>query len=231
MNLNEEVNKAFEKVASENLQEMCENNAKKMLEKILDDVFSPYSEVAKQMKKMVESKLNINLERFDLIDYNAIVADAINTHIYACVNENSIQPILKLVESATGLVKSKNIRLSEIHKMVLDAAMEYYSWDNDGEISFHVEHNREHGWYTVSADIEPKDEDKCSFKFMINDKSGSIFSFRTRQYDQKSGVPITPARIVMMSQVEHAIFRLYSACVVVEVDDTEFNKYWSRYED
>jgi hypothetical protein len=233
MDINEEILKVTDKIIAEQLPVMLEKSVTNMLEQVLKDLFSSYSKTSKDVKEVIEKSLNVNLQKYDLIDYNALVAGAINNHLVKCVNENSIEPIMKMVESATGFIEKKKMKMSEIHEMIIGASKDYNDDDSSGEISFYIDNNEEHGWYTVSYDIE-KDVDKkdCSIEFLVSSRGSlkTIFTMRTKSYSSKKG-NLTPTKIMNLSNLEHKIFRLYSAQVEIEVNETDFDNTWYRYED
>lgn len=231
MNINEEIQKATDKFIEEKLPEMVSQKVTKMVDEILNDVFRSYSDVGKQIKDKIEKQLNVNLQNFDLIDYNHFVSKAINERLVGLMNENCISPIMELVDKTVGFIEKKEIRLSEIHQMFIEASMEDNEQEAEGEISFFATKNEQYGWTTVSIDTDGgKSEDRCALQFIISKDTGRIFSIKTETYwSSKSN--LTPARVVALSNLEHKIFRLYSAQVKVEIDQTYFEdeNCWSRY--
>lgn len=226
MNLNKQIQETSDKIIAEKLPEMVEKATTKMLESIISDVFSSYGDMAKEIKGKIEKQLDINLQKFDTVDYNAIVAKAINENITQQVN---IQPILDLTKNAIGFVEKKEINLSEIVEMFKNGAMED-SDEQQGSISVHVKENLENRWVEVSLDIEEdKDTHECGIKFIYSTNRNTIFSFKSQDY-KSSLREVTPSKIVSLSTLEHQIFRLYSAQVKINTDDIEFDTEWYRYE-
>ncbi len=231
MNINEEIQKATDKFIEEKLPEMVSQKVTKMVDEILNDVFRSYSDVGKQIKEKIEKQLNVNLQEFDLIDYNHFVSKAINERLIGLMNENCIKPIMKLVEGTVGFIEKKEIKLTEIHQMFIDASMQDNDQEGEGDISFFATKNEQYGWTTVSIDTDGgKDEDKCALQFLVSKDSGRIFSMKTESYWASKG-NLTPARVVALSNLEHKIFRLYSAQVKIELDQMYFEdeNHWSRY--
>jgi len=229
MDINKEIQVATDKFVAEKLPEMVTEKVGKMVDSILEDIFRSYSDTAKSIKSKIEEKLDINLQKFDLVDYNHLVSKAISDQLVGIVNENAIQPILELTKDAIGFVKQKEIKLSQIHEMVLEEAKEE-CYDTSGHISFHVEENENNKWHTISFDIEKDQKEKeCGVSFLVNE-SGSIFCFRSGNFLQRKA-EVTPARLTMLSSLEHKIFRLYSAGVKVIIDEYDFDNYWQKYND
>jgi len=227
MNLNNEIQVATDKFVAEKLPQLVEEKVSKMVDGILDDVFRSYSDTAKAIKAKIEEKLDVNLQQFDLIDYNHLVSKTINDNLLQTVN---IQPIMDLCKDAIGFVNKKTIDLSEIVEMFKDSAMENDEREYEGEISVYTEVDEKYGWTEVWLDVD-KDTKKenCGIKFIISDRTKRIFSFKSASYLSNLG-NLTPSKMTQLSSLEHKIFRLYSAQVQIEVDETEFDNTWNRSE-
>lgn len=229
MDINLEIQKATDKFIEEKLPELVAQKVTKMVDEILGDVFRSYSDVGKQIKEKIEKQLNVNLQEYDLVDYNHFVSKAINDRLIGIINEGSIKPIMQLVEDTVGFLERKTIKISEIHQMIIDSSMEENDQEPEGEISFHAIKNEEHGWTVVSIDTEPNVTPKdCALEFLISEERGNIFCFRTTSHWSKKG-NLTPSKVTQMSNLEHKIFRLYSAQVKVEIDENWLDNSWSRY--
>lgn len=227
MNLNNEIQAATDKFVAEKLPQLVDEKVSKMVDGILDDVFRSYSDTAKAIKAKIEEKLDVNLQEFDLIDYNHLVSKSINDNLLQTVN---IQPIMDLCKDAIGFVNKKTIELSEIVEMFKQSAMEQDETEYDGEISVYTEVNEKYGWTEVFLDVDADvKKENCGIKFIISDKTERIFSFKSSSY--LSGLRnVTPSKMTQFSTIEHKVFRLYSAQVKVNVDETEFDNSWNRSE-
>lgn len=229
MNINEEIQKATDAFISEKLPGLVAEKVGKMVDGILCDVFEKWGKTAKAIKEKIEQQLDINLQEFDLVDYNHLVSKAVNDRLVGIINEQSIDPINKLIENAVGFISKKEWTLSEINEMVLSEAREYHSWENSGRISFYVEENYDNKWHTVNIDLdENKNAEECAIEFLINE-NGSIFCFKMKDHWNRKDVP-TPAMVTRLSNFEQKIFRLYAAQVKVKVDETEFENYWYNHD-
>lgn len=229
MDFNKETQTAIAKVVAEKMPEFIEAQATKMVESIVSDIFR-WGNTKDQIKKKIEESINVNLQEFDLIDYNALIAKVINDNLLEQVN---LQPILDMTQDIVGFVKQKEISLQNIADMFIEASQEENSSDYSGEITFIVKENEEHKWCEIYADIEPdKEENKCSIKFIIStrdSRDGQIFSFKTKEkYFGEKQEEITPSKLVAMRGIEAKIFRLYSAQVRITNYDHEINNYWDR---
>jgi hypothetical protein len=226
MNLNDEIQKITDKVIAEKLPKMVEDSVSKMLESVISDVFGRYSDMSKDVKKKIEGKLDINLQEFDLIDYNALVAKAINENL---LKEINLTPILEMVKNTIGFVNKKSITLSEIVEIAKEAAMED-GYEESGEISFLARENTEHKWVEIFMDIEKKKrEEDCAISFIVSTDRNNIFCFKCKDYWTNLN-PITPSKLSMLGNFEQQIFRLYSAQVKVVIDELDFDTEWCKYD-
>lgn len=230
MDFNLETQKAMSKIIAEKMPEMIEKQASKMVEDIVSDLFR-WGNVKDQIKKKIEESINVNLQNFDLIDYNALISKIINDNLIQQVN---LQPILDMTQDIVGFVDKKQISLQEIADMFIEASMEENDQSGQGEITFIVEENEQYNWVEVFADIEEdKDKHKCAVKFIFHtkgDREGLIFSFKMKdKYYDSEQKEVTPYRMVNIGNIEHKIFRLYSAQVSITDYDSDINIYWDRY--
>lgn len=230
MNINEEIQKATDKIIAEKLPTMVEEKVTSMLNSVIQDVFSSYGTLAKDIKVKIEEKLDVNLQEFDLIDYNALIGKTINDNLLDQVN---LQPILDITQNTLGFINQKTITLDEVAELFRKAAMEENN-EYEGEITFLTKEHIDYKWLTVYADIEPdKSEYECDFEFSISTKDnrdGLIFTFKTKQWYSGERREISPAKMVQLRGLEAQIFRLYSAQVKITNYDEEVSNYWSREE-
>lgn len=229
MDFNIETQMAIAKVVAEKMPEMIEAQATKMVESIVSDIFR-WGNTKDQIKKKIEESINVNLQEFDLIDYNALIAKVINDNLLEQVN---LQPILDMTQDIVGFVNQKEINLQDIADMFIEASQEENSSDYSGEITFIVKENEENKWCEIFADIEPdKAERKCGIRFIFSTKDsreGQIFSFKYKEkYYDEPQKDISPSKLVSMNALEAKIFRLYSAQVKITNYDREINNYWDR---
>ncbi|MGV0964933.1 hypothetical protein [Empedobacter falsenii] len=231
MDINKEVQKATDKIITEKLPQLVEEKVLSMLNSVLQDIFSNYGEMSKLIKTKIEEKIDVNLQEFDLIDYNHLISKTINDNLIQTVN---LQPILDITQNAIGFVNKKEITLDEIADMVKEVAMSDYSYQSEysGEITFELRESDDGGHIKLCADIEPDtDEHDCQIQlcFSINDsRDGKIFLFKTSNWCDRNAKEITPARMVNMDALEAKIFRLYSAQVKITNYNESISTEWYR---
>lgn len=229
MDINKEIQAATDKVVLEKLPKMVEEKVSKMLEDVIKDIFSSYGNVSKEVKSKIEEKLDVNLQQFDLIDYNYMVSKAINDNITQQVN---LQPILDLTKNAIGFIEKKEITINEVADIVKEVAMAAESEECSGEITFEIEESDSGGYITLYADIEPRTNHCDSMIELLisirNGAVGSIFSFKSKNWKDNKLKEMTPSKMVNMNTLEAKIFRLYSAQVKITNCDVYVDNEWYR---
>lgn len=229
MDFTKETNSAIEKVVKEKLTTLIEQRASEMVEEIVKDIFR-WGDVKKQIKEKIESSIQVNLQKFDLIDYNALIAKTINENLVQQIN---LQPILDMTQDIIGFVNQKEIKLEAIAEMFIEASQEENDTDGEGQITFITEES-EDDYISVYADVEPnKEKRECSVNFCFSTKGeldGKIFLFRNKDdyYDSRLK-KVSPTRLISMNTISNKIFRLYSAQVRIKDYEYEPSQYWDRY--
>lgn len=229
MDLTVQIQETANKIIAEKMPSIIENKVEKMLESIIEDTFRSYGDFAKAIKEKIQEELDISLIKFDLVDYNALVAQTIKNELNGVVEIESLEPIKKLVRSVTGRMEKKEMKLSEVidHFMSLVAEDAY---ENSGEVSIHVIENAEQKWHTVSLDLEPNQSpEKCAIEFLIHSDQ-EIFIFRLKTTWQYNKSKINPVKATQLKAIEHYLYRLYSGQVKIEIDETYFETEWNKYD-
>lgn len=228
MDFNKETNLALEKVIAEKLPQMIEDKTGKMIEDIVSDIFK-WGNVKDSIRNKIEESINVNLQKFDLIDYNTLIAKTINENLVQQIN---LQPIIDMTQDIIGFVNSREISLSEINQMFIETAMADNENNGEGEITFIVDDEdfSRYKWVKVYADIEAdKDKRECAFEFTIRSKEegGNIISLYVN--DWRGRKTTCPELLTRLYGLEAKLFRLYSAGVKVTDWDQSMETYWSRY--
>ncbi|MGS4345119.1 hypothetical protein ACKUSY_05805 [Myroides odoratus] len=225
MDFNKVTQEAVKTVVAEKLPEMVTKYVSEMVQDIVKDTFRSYGDVSKQIKQKIEESINVNLQEFDLIDYNSLIAKTINENLLQQVN---LQPILDMTQDIIGFVNKKTITLDEIADLFKNAAMED-NHDYNGEISFHVIYNEKHEWIDIYADMDPdKHQADCAIRFTFN-TNGRIFIFKMKErYFDNKQLEVTPSKMIGLRGIEAKIFRLYSAQVQITDYDDSIDVEWCR---
>lgn len=229
MNLNEITQEAINTVIADKVPAMVQKRAEEAIEDIVKDMFRWDSDIKKQIKEKISESMNINLMKFDIIDYNSLIAETINSQLIEQVN---LEPINKMISETIGFVNQKSITLQEIADIIIEGAMGDNSDDYEGEITFIVNESS-YGWLNVYADFESdKDTDDCAFRFVIYRNNDGSFShmgcFGVKDFWNSNTKGMTPLKIANISGIERKIFRLYSAQVEVTKLTEDIDTFWSR---
>lgn len=226
MDLNNEIQKATDKVINEQLPQMVENKVSKMVDDVLSDVFRSYSDTAKAIKEKIEKALDVSLVEFGLADYNAMISKAIASELG---KEIDFKPIKELVKGIVGKSDLKQITISDLAEKVKEIAMEEDQGQNyEGEISFHIDENREHGWVEISTDInEGKDKERCAVTILVSNSTGRIFSMSSNNW-RHSNKEFSPSDMVNMDNIENLFFSLYNNQVHIINDYETPHLGWDR---
>lgn len=227
MNLNEVITDSVNKTIAEKLPEMVSKKVSDMIDDTLTDIFRSYGNTAKEIKKKIEEKLDVNLQEFDLVDYNHLVSKAVAERISSLTQEEAIKPLMAMIKDTVGYTDKKEVGLSEIHEKIKELIVEQ-SYEDYGEIFFEVEENTQHKWITVKIGEEVKKG--AQIEFIASTDRGTIFIFRHKTTWERMG-EANVATMVSMQGVEKYIFRLYSAQVKIKVDEKYFDNEWSKYAD
>lgn len=223
MDINKEIQAITDKLIQEKLPSIIEEKISKLLSDLLGDIFRSYSDVGKQIKSQIEQKLDVNLQNLELLDYNVFIANIIKKELEVNMNDSCVEPIKELVKKTVGYVSKKEINLSEIYDKIIEDSEEH-----EVELTFIVEEHEEYDWTIVyiSPDeiVEKRD---CLIEFCIN-KEGKIFTFATKDYWNKKQT-VTPFMLGRMRGIESYIFKLYSAQVKINIDETEFYHTYNKH--
>ncbi|MEO9474131.1 MAG: hypothetical protein ABJG41_01310 [Cyclobacteriaceae bacterium] len=228
MNLQAEVNKALETAIKEKVPHIIEKSVETMLTSVLSDVFSSYGPISKSVKEKISQALDINLQQFDLVDYNGLVSQMIKEQL---VEEVNLESIKKLTSGITGFINKKEYQLSELVRELMMEEMES-SGKSEGSISFHILESTDYDWHEIYLDLDSNvEKNQCAVRFLIHGRDNSIFGVTTQEkYFETKSIPVNPARLTSIRRLGHKIFRLYSTNVPVIIDEvTEEDTSWYNY--
>lgn len=212
MDLNKLVNESLAKIEQEGfVQVTVEKQLKKTIESIVDDLFRSYSDFGKNLKKEVESHLNVDLKRLNLAGYNLMVLNAVQEELDKLVHTQGIE---KIKDSLTELLSEvpKEYKLSEL---IEEFKKDVLSDDSDysgKEISFHVK--REYGSIYISFDRDDdKSEYRCQYRIWA-DKDGSITTIKINDKEFNN-------QVIMggLWGFDRTLFKIYSAGIKIIIDD------------
>lgn len=208
--------------------ELIENSVDQMMKRIIEDIFSTWSPIAKQAKEQIEKKLDLNLQAVDLLDYNGLVISAISGYLKNEVEANSIDPIKKMVDGITGYQERAEITLSEINDKLTEMSMEYHDTDAEGGYTLHIGETSYGSKYICWDQSEDVDKWNCAVRIMVNE-DGKIFSLMIKDY-AVSHHDMSPAILSRLRGEERYFFRLYASNTLINIDDYDPVTDWDKYD-
>jgi len=229
MDITKEVNKVTATVIADKLPKMIEERVISMMESIIGDMFSNYSDAKKQIEKKISESLDINLQEFKMLDYNSIVAGIINDSLIKQVNLTT-GPIKDMISNTIGYLNKKEFTLEEIVESITsDISSESLDWgdEHEGNISLHIEEHDSYDWWIVSMDMEAdKKPDECAIHFTLFQDSGRMCAFQIKSTWREKG--LSPLRLQSLENIEQRIFRIYSSGSVIKHDGGYIETRWNK---
>jgi BMFP domain-containing protein YqiC len=229
MDINNKIQEVTDRVIAEKLEGIIEKEITSTMVDIIHDSLRSYSDFGKKVKEAIQTKMDVSLEKLDLISYNEFIVKAIETEMLSAQMAN-IEPIKKRIQEIVGIFDKKEINLSEIVDKFKDEVSQDSS-ESSGEITFICEKSNKYSWYSIYMDTEP-DTDKysCKFSFTIHGK-GTVYGFRFANFLMSERSEITPSLLSSLNSFEKWMFRLTNSNVKVIVDDVYPDTEWMNYED
>lgn len=224
MDLQALINASMEDYIKEKLPEKTAQYLEKMIDAVLDDLFSRYGESSKQIKQVLSEKIQLDLTKLSLIDYNGMISTSIQNHFNHLAMENAVDPIMKLVGEVVGKkLPYEDVHLNDIFEKIKEITMDWLDHGDDGEVSFYASYNKKYDWIEVWADKDADTNQRnCGVYFIFSwakatkEKwGGTIFSMQFRNY---SWVAKSSIDIANLDGVEKYIHQLYISWVKIYVD-------------
>lgn len=227
MDISEVIQQQTKKMIDEKLASMIEEKVSKMIEEIIGDIFRPYSDTGKAIKKKIVESIDVCLMDFNLVDYNVLVAKAIGEQFK---KEIDLEPISKIVKDIIGVSEMEQISIYDICEKVKEVAMNN-SDESDGDVSFFTEMNVQHGWLEIFADVDADvSKADCQVRVVVSKDRGTIFSMVNKSWKKRGKTSeVSAADFVNCSPLESFFFKLYNNQIRITGDILDFDTYWSRY--
>jgi hypothetical protein len=214
MDLNKMVNDSLAKIEAEGfVEKVVEKQLKSTIEIIIDDLFRSYSDFGKNLKKEIESQLNINLKELKLSGYNVLVLNTVKEKLDEALHLQGVEKMQDALNEIFNDTK-KEYKLSEIINAFKQDVLSDDSAYEGNEISFHVEK-----WsYGVHIAFD-KDSDKgrysCDYQIGI-DSNGKMTraDIDGKKFDNK---------IIMggLYGFDETLFKIYASGAKVIIDDND----------
>jgi hypothetical protein len=182
--------------------------------------------ITQEIRNKISEKINVNLQKFDLVDYNHLIARTINENIVESIN---LSPIEALTKDIIGFVNKKEIYIQEIVEMVIKEARECRNDQPSGGITAVIE--EESHWVNIYLDTEENVSTKeCRFRLSVGNTDGYIYSFQIKPFPWSHRKDINLESFIKLRKLDQVLFRLYSAQVKVNMEEVEFlSTSWDLY--
>lgn len=229
MNINEEIQKTTDKIIAEKLPAMIEKKVESMLDGVLEDLFRSYGDLAKDVKSKISENLNVSLEKLNLTDYNALVAQQIGKLLK---DQTDLKPIEDIVRSIVGRSERTKIDLPTLEEEIRALAIEDSYNEMEGEFTLHIEEDVEHKWWRISADLEADVNPKeCAVQVIVSKDRMTMFHMTTNNFYYKDK-QLSPTDAVGISGLENLFFSLYNNQVefIIDEDYDYRDTSWSKYD-
>lgn len=214
-----------EKFDGGTLEKIVEERVEKLVEDAVGEAMKSWSPFGKDLKAMLESKLALNPESYNLDRYNTmvqkIVQQMLDTHLQGHLKEQvekSVADILKPFDV------SKPVKMSELVRDFMETTSEYEE-NMQGNITCHIEEGGSvSGYWQFYLDKEADtDKYRCEVQGMVN-KEGQIFSLKISGEKIEKNFFVGP-----LYNFERRLFQLYANKGVLELDEDAVETSWDKY--
>lgn len=223
MDFKQLISDQIDQYISEKLPEQTGKHLEKMVDSVLGDLFSTYGENSKEIKRILSEKIRLDLTKLSLIDYNGMIATAIQNHFNDLAMKNSVEPIMKLIGDVVGeKLPYEEISLDTLFEKVKEYTIDGLEHGDEGEVSFFATYNKKYDWIECWADADADtSQGSCGIKFIFSwvkatkEKwGGTIFSMVFPTY---KGMESTIVEITRLDKIEKYIHKLYMSGVRISV--------------
>lgn len=216
----------------EKFKPMMAAKIENMMDRVLDDVFSNWGEVAKAAKSTIEQELQVSLGGLQLNEFNALVAHNIQHEVNKGLSEAVTDKISDIVKSLIGAPGQEKISAYDFLDLFVKQKMEE-DHDYSGRFSYHYEFDHENGWHELWLSEDPdKEKHYCDLRFLISDKRGYIFSIQLHDWKGEYNPGTISPRA--LNGFQSILMRLYnSGTHITDLESLadhcdDGNYYWER---
>ena len=170
MDFKQLISDQIDQYISEKLPEQTGKHLEKMVDSVLGDLFSTYGENSKEIKRILSEKIKLDLTKLSLIDYNGMIATAIQNHFNDLAMKNSVEPIMKLIGDVVGeKLPYEEISLDTLFEKVKEYTIDGLEHGDEGEVSFFATYNKKYDWVECWADVDADtSQESCGIKFIFS---------------------------------------------------------------
>jgi hypothetical protein len=220
VDLNKMVNDSLAKIQAEGfVEQVVEEQLKKTIKSIVNNVLREYGDFGKNLKEQVESQLNINLDKLDIASYNTMVLNVVKEKLDAAMHLQGVEKIKADMDEMLGTAKAE-YKLSELIQELKDDALE---WDDDlrgKDMSFHIDSDRRTLTF-ISFDKEPdKGKYDCKYRIAV-DEEGKLTSVKIGGREFKNNVIMGG-----LYGTEATLFKMYTQGSKLIINEDEVDTYY-----
>lgn len=209
VNLNEMVNGSLSKIVSEKLPQMIEKHLSEAVNSVISDAFSYSSEIRRQIKLAVSSKMCLNFDDITIPEYNKMITATINEALCKVAHFEGLEKLKKDTEEMLTKSIPAEIKISELVR-------EFATDDSAGEerseniMFIHELHSGDFHYYYMDKDDSSSRYD-CAI--CITTYQGKICSAKIDGFD-----PSKQVKIGSFFGFKEKVFRMYAAGTIIIPD-------------
>ena len=182
LDLNKIFNDTLVKIEDEKfVEQVAEKHIKSAIENIIGDLLGYGGNLKKQIKEELESKLEINLKRFDIPSYNKVIGNAVSEKLDEVVRIQGVEQIKATMDEILKPCEG-DYKFSDLIEKFKDYAGEY---DDDlSEMSLYIEPRSSLTFIRFDKE-EGTREYQCNYSITINNSDNTINSITVDDKDFK----------------------------------------------
>lgn len=172
-------------VASGVIEKKVEEVIQKAIEAIISDTFSWNSPAYKELKEVIQEKLQVNFRNLDLPIYNEFLLERVKQIITAQIEKNGIAPFGEQIAQILKREVKPEYTLYQLIEEFKDINRDDYDPSDEPQFTLHIGKS-EYGSRYISIDKEDgKTKWSCEYRFCVDDKDNHIFGIDLRGKDRK----------------------------------------------
>jgi hypothetical protein len=201
------------------MEKLVDAHVTKFLKSCVEDSLSNWGDVHKALKEKISKDTLQCLDRFDLVQYNSIVAKLMQDRIGAIYVADAEKHLKKILDSVFKRPKDK-YKLSELVEEIKDDEA------HEEEMSFHCDGHSK--LVFLYMDSEPNKKDyECEYRIVYDKELGTIISATCKDYIKGRRV-IGPKPVDNMHGFELLMFQIISYQIPVEWDEDRCDLSYER---
>lgn len=228
VDLQKVINKSFERVITEQLEDKLNKAADKAIDEAIKEALGWGSDAKKMLKDKIESLLKISFENLVLEDYANIVTEIIKKQVGGLVAERVSEPLKNGVFKELTVLEKTDWKLSEIIEKITNAITEAKEQSNeygeDGELELRIDYEDNNKWVDIYIKSDEEiNYDKIDYRICLYNNRIVRLTIRGKDYAPDSINEIGSGRW----DIEIFLASLFINGAKISVDENECNECWS----